>query len=192
MEAAVLTHNDDTLIGSGGNNEQTAVGVNGNGDGLVDSAFVEEVADRLGNDLDVVTVAVKQHDSVIVGVADVDVLVVYKHAGGIGQSIANTLGVYKGLDLKLELVVTVQTDDAGILRVNQIHVLIGVNEEVTGIIKRGTQTHVGRVDYHVRHIRLGRIQNESGGGVGVGCVRSGSTDDTGEHHGEDHYGKQNS
>ena len=191
MESAVIAHNDDTLIGSGGNNEQTAVAVNSHCDRLVDSALVEQIVDRLGNYLMEGAVRIKHYDTAVVGVAHVNVVLVYEHTGGIGEGVRNTVAVHKVLDLEAELEISVQTDDAGILCVHNIHALIGTDEQIAGIVQSHVQAHILGIHHHVRHVSLGGIQSEAAGGVCIGYIRSCGTDHGRQQHHQCNNGKQN-
>ena len=191
MESAVIAHYDDTLLGSGGNDEQTAVAVNSHCNRLVNGALFEQIVGRLGDNLVEGTVQIEHYDTAVVGVAHVDVLVVYEHAGGIGESIRNTVGVYEVLNLEAELEVSVQADDAGILGIHQVHAVIGCNEQIAGIVQSHVQAHILGIHHHIRHVCLGGIQSETAGGICIGCVRSCGADYDGKQHHQCNNGKQN-
>ena len=191
MERAVIAHDDDTLIGGGGNNEQTAVAVNSHCNRLVDSALIKKVVDRLGDNLVEGTVQMEHYDTAVVCIAHVDVLIVYEHAGGIGERIRNTVAVHKALDLETELEVFVQADNAGILCIYNIHAVIGADKQIAGIIQNYVQTHILGIHHDIRHVSLGGIQSETAGRVCISYIRSCGTDHGGKQHHKCNNGKQN-
>ena len=191
MESAVIAHYDDTLIGGGGNNEQTAVAVDSHCNRLVDGALIKEVADRLGDNLVEGTVQMEHYDTAVVCVAHVDVLIVYEHAGGIGEGVRNTVAVHKALNLETELEVFVQADNAGIFCIHNIHAVIGCDEQIAGVVQGHFQAHVLGIHNHIRHVGLGGIQSETAGGVCIGCVGGCGTDHGGKQHHKCNNGKQN-
>jgi len=190
-EVGVVVDYDDTLIGGGRYHEQSAVLVNRTGNGLVDGAFFKQVGFRLLDDLFVVPFQVEHNDTVVVGIAYVDVFFVYEHAGGVVELVGNTMFVGEFLDFKLELVVAVAHQHTVAGSVYQVHLQVGPDKQVSRVIECHFQAHVCRVYHLVRHVCGRRSQNSLAVcGVGVGCV-GGRCAEHGGYDGEDcHSGSQ--
>ena len=92
--------NDDTLVSGGRYYEETAVVVNYAGNRLIDGAFFKQVGNRLGDDLLIVAFGIEHYDTVVVGIANVDVFIIYENTGRIQEGIRNTVFVRKGLDFE--------------------------------------------------------------------------------------------
>jgi hypothetical protein len=82
-----------------------------------------------------ITFEVEHYDTAVIGIAHVDVLVVYKHTGGLIESIRNALRVYKRGNLEFFLIVAVHADYTVLRGVYKIYVHVRIDEQIAGILK---------------------------------------------------------
>ena len=117
-EHRVLVHDDDALVGRGGDDEESAEIVDRDGDRFVDRAFLEDRRLRFFNYFNVVAFRIEHDDTVVVRVADVDVLVVDEDAGGTRERVGYSVFVIERINNEVEFVVAVHYDDPGVRRVD--------------------------------------------------------------------------
>ena len=175
-ESSLGVHNDDTLVGGGRNNVDSAVGVNCHCNRLVCRVVGEQLAfGRVDDLLEVMRLFVKLYQTVVTGVAYPNGIVGNEHTLGGYQSVVVARTVKEGGDVALELEIAVENRDLVVIGVGNVNVAVLIRNHILRILQVHRKSHI-RIDQCLLcRISIGRIQSKTVDGVGVGLVCRGST-----------------
>ena len=163
VEVAHIAHYDDTFVACRGYNEETAVAVNSDSNGSVDSVRIKESTGRLEYGLYKGTVELEDNDSRVLCIASVDVILVYEETADTCKAIGNALLVIKVLNGKQVLIIFIKHVDAVCLGVGNVDLIIVSDSNVSRSAEIKIATHIRCVYNYVGSICIRRVEHEARG-----------------------------